>query len=126
MYTNSRQNYSSTVTSKEMYLIMMRILSITVILSNITICLSMVSLLQVLQQYQVVQLIRFILLHNGSKYNEAPTVTISGDGTGATATAYLANITLSGGSPTSSAVIRATVKEGEIRSVQDSKWWCKL
>ncbi len=55
---------------------------------------------------------------NGSKYNEAPTVTISGDGTGATATAYLANITLSGGSPTSSAVIRATVKEGEIRAVQ--------
>ena len=55
---------------------------------------------------------------NGSKYNEAPTVTISGDGTGATATAYLANITLSGGSPTASAVIRATVKEGEIRAVQ--------
>ena len=51
-----------------------------------------------------------------------PTVTITprtGDttGTGATATAYLANITLSGGSPTSSAVIRATVKEGQIRSV---------
>ena len=55
---------------------------------------------------------------NGSKYNEAPTVTIGGDGSGATATAYLANITLSGGSPTASAIIRATVKEGEIRSVQ--------
>ena len=54
---------------------------------------------------------------NGSKYNEAPTVTITGDGSGATATAYLANITLSGGSPTASAVIRATVKEGQIRSV---------
>ena len=54
---------------------------------------------------------------NGSKYNEAPTVTITGDGSGATATAYLANITLSGGSPTASAVIRATVKEGEIRAV---------
>ena len=56
--------------------------------------------------------------NNGTKYNEAPTVTIGGDGTGATATAYLANVTLSGGSPTSSAIIRATVKEGEIRSVQ--------
>jgi hypothetical protein len=54
----------------------------------------------------------------GSKYNEAPTVTITGDGTGATATAYLANITLSGGSPTKTAVIRSVVKEGEIRSVQ--------
>ena len=56
--------------------------------------------------------------NNGTKYNEAPTVTIGGDGTGATATAYLANVTLSGGSPTTSASIRATVKEGEIRSVQ--------
>ena len=55
---------------------------------------------------------------NGSKYNEAQTVTIAGDGSGATATAYLANITLSGGSPTASAIIRATVKEGEIRAVQ--------
>ena len=55
---------------------------------------------------------------NGSKYNEAPTVTFAGDGSGATGTAYLANITLSGGSPTESANIRATVKEGEIRSVQ--------
>jgi hypothetical protein len=54
---------------------------------------------------------------NGSKYNEAPTVTIAGDGTGATATAYLVNISISGGSPTSTAVIRGTVKEGEIRSV---------
>ena len=53
----------------------------------------------------------------GTKYNEAPTVTITGDGSGATATAYLANITLSGGSPTASAIIRATVKEGEIRAV---------
>ena len=61
--------------------------------------------------------------NNGSKYNEAPTVTISApvntsNGVQATATAYLANVTLSGGSPTSSAIIRATVKEGEIRSVQ--------
>ncbi len=55
---------------------------------------------------------------NGSKYNEAPTVTISGDGTGAAATAYLTNITLSGGTPTTQAVIRGTVKEGQIRSVQ--------
>ena len=55
--------------------------------------------------------------NNGTKYNEAPTVTIAGDGSGATATAYLANITLSGGSPTASAIIRATVKEGEIRAV---------
>ena len=58
------------------------------------------------------------ITNGGSKYNEAPTVTIGGDGTGATATAYLANVTLSGGSPTASAVIRTTVKEGEIRSVQ--------
>ena len=54
---------------------------------------------------------------NGSKYNETPAVTISGDGTGATAEAFMVNITVSGGSPTSSAVIRAIVKEGQIRSV---------
>ena len=60
---------------------------------------------------------------NGSKYNEAPTVTISAPlatstGTQATAEAFLVNITLSGGSPVSSAVIRGVVKEGEIRDVQ--------
>ena len=55
---------------------------------------------------------------NGSKYNETPTVTISGDGQDATAEAFLVNITLSGGSPVSSAVIRGVVKEGEIRDVQ--------
>ena len=54
---------------------------------------------------------------NGSKYNETPAVTITGDGTGATAEAFMVNITVSGGSPTASAVIRATVKEGQIRSV---------
>ena len=55
---------------------------------------------------------------NGSRYNETPTVTISGDGTGATAEAFLVNITLSGGSPVSSAIIRGIVKEGEIRDVK--------
>ena len=55
---------------------------------------------------------------NGSKYNQAPTVSITGDGIDAAATAYLTNITLTGGSPTSSAIIRGIVKEGEIRSVQ--------
>ncbi len=54
---------------------------------------------------------------NGSKYNETPLITITGDGTGATAEAFMVNITVSGGSPTASAVIRATVKEGQIRSV---------
>ena len=54
---------------------------------------------------------------NGSKYNEVPAITITGDGTGATAEAFLVNITVSGGSPVASAVIRATVKEGQIRSV---------
>ena len=54
---------------------------------------------------------------NGSKYNETPAITITGDGTGATAEAFLVNITVSGGSPTSSAVIRSVVKEGQIRSV---------
>ena len=54
---------------------------------------------------------------NGSSYNETPAVTITGDGTGATAEAFLVNITVSGGSPTASAVIRGTVKEGQIRSV---------
>ena len=54
---------------------------------------------------------------NGSKYNETPLITITGDGTGATAEAFMVNITVSGGSPTSSAVIRATVKEGQIRAV---------
>ena len=56
---------------------------------------------------------------NGSKYLEAPTVTIGGDGTGATASAYLINITVSGGSPTKSAVIRGTVKEGTLEICQD-------
>ena len=56
--------------------------------------------------------------NNGTKYTEAPTVTIGGDGNDATATAYLANVTLSGGSPVAQASIRATVKEGQIRSVQ--------
>ena len=54
---------------------------------------------------------------NGSKYNETPLITISGDGTDATAEAFMVNITVSGGSPTASAVIRATVKEGQIRAV---------
>ena len=54
---------------------------------------------------------------NGSSYNETPLITISGDGTGATAEAFMVNITVSSGSPTSSAVIRAVVKEGQIRSI---------
>ena len=54
---------------------------------------------------------------NGSSYNEVPTIAISGDGTGATAEAFLVNITVSGGSPITSAVIRAVVKEGQIRSI---------
>ena len=54
---------------------------------------------------------------NGSKYNETPLITISGDGTGATAEAFMVNITVSSGSPTSSAVIRSVVKEGQIRSI---------
>jgi hypothetical protein len=54
---------------------------------------------------------------NGSKYNETPAITITGDGTGATAEAFMVNITVSGGSPTSSAIIRSVVKEGQIRSV---------
>ena len=54
---------------------------------------------------------------NGSKYNEVPAITITGDGQDAAAEAFLVNITLSGGSPVASAVIRATVKEGQIRSV---------
>ena len=62
---------------------------------------------------------------NGSKYNEAPTVTITDPlvmhqqgNDDATAEAFLVNITLSGGSPVSSAVIRGVVKEGEIRDVK--------
>jgi len=54
---------------------------------------------------------------NGSKYNETPAITITGDGTGATAEAFMVNITVSGGSPTSSAIIRSVVKEGQIRSI---------
>ena len=57
------------------------------------------------------------ILDTGSKYNEVPAITITGDGQDATAEAFLVNITVSGGSPTASAVIRATVKEGQIRSV---------
>ena len=59
-----------------------------------------------------------VLLTNvGSAYMTAPTVTITGDGTGATATAYLATVTVTGGSPITSARIRATVINGEIRTV---------
>ena len=54
---------------------------------------------------------------NGSSYNETPLITITGDGTDATAEAFLVNITVSGGSPTASAVIRSVVKDGQIRSV---------
>jgi len=57
---------------------------------------------------------------NGSKYNETPIMTISAPaagGTQATAEAFMVNITVSGGSPTKSAVIRSVVKEGQIRSV---------
>ncbi len=54
---------------------------------------------------------------NGSKYNETPLITISGDGTGATAEAFMVNITVSSGSPISSAVIRSVVKDGQIRTV---------
>ena len=57
------------------------------------------------------------ILDTGSKYNEVPAITITGDGQDETAEAFLVNITVSGGSPTASAVIRATVKEGQIRSV---------
>jgi hypothetical protein len=60
---------------------------------------------------------KIFISDNGSKYNEAPAITISGDGQDATAEAFLVNITLSGGSPVASAVIRATIKEGQIRSV---------
>ena len=59
-----------------------------------------------------------LVTDTGSKYNLAPTVTISGDGSNATATAYLINLTISGGSPLTSAVIRGTVKEGQLRSVR--------
>ena len=57
------------------------------------------------------------ILDTGSKYNEVPAITITGDGQDATAEAFLVNITVSGGSPTASAVIRGTVKEGQIRDV---------
>ena len=63
------------------------------------------------------QLEQVLLTNVGSAYMSPPTVTIIGDGTGATATAYLATVTLTGGSPTTTAKIRATVLNGEIRSV---------
>ena len=58
------------------------------------------------------------LTDGGSKYQEAPTMTITGDGNGAAAEAFLINITVSGGSPLTSAVIRGTVKDGSLRSVR--------
>lgn len=58
-----------------------------------------------------------LITNSGSSYMEAPTVTISGDGNGATAKAYLATVTLTGGTPIRQAKIRATVKDGEIRAV---------
>jgi len=63
------------------------------------------------------ELTNIFISDNGSKYNEAPAITITGDGQDAKAEAFLVNITVSGGSPVASAVIRATVKEGQIRSV---------
>ena len=62
-------------------------------------------------------LTNIFITNNGSSYNETPSITITGDGQDATAEAFLVNITLSGGSPTKSAVIRGVVKEGQIRSV---------
>ena len=58
-----------------------------------------------------------LITNSGSSYMEAPTVTISGNGNGATAKAYLATVTLTGGTPIRQAKIRATVKDGEIRAV---------
>ena len=59
-----------------------------------------------------------VLLTNvGSDYMSPPTVTIDGDGTGATAVAFLATVTITGGTPVKPAVIRANVLNGEIRSV---------
>ena len=62
-------------------------------------------------------LTNIFITNNGSSYNETPSITITGDGQDAAAEAFLVNITLSGGSPTKSAVIRGVVKEGQIRSV---------
>ena len=62
-------------------------------------------------------LTNIFITDNGTSYNETPLITITGDGQDATAEAFLVNITLSGGSPTKSAVIRGVVKEGQIRSV---------
>ena len=62
-------------------------------------------------------LTNIFITDNGTSYNETPTITITGDGQDAAASAFMANITISGGSPTKSAVIRSTVKDGQIRSV---------
>ena len=62
-------------------------------------------------------LTNIFITENGTSYNETPTITITGDGQDAAASAFMANITISGGSPTKSAVIRSTVKDGQIRSV---------
>ena len=57
------------------------------------------------------------ITNNGSKYNETPAITISGNGSNAAATAFMTNITVSGGSPTKSAVIRGIVNQGQLMSV---------
>ena len=62
-------------------------------------------------------LTNIFITENGTSYNETPTITITGDGQDAAASAFMANITISGGSPTKSAVIRSTVKDGQVRSV---------
>tara|TARA_B100000965_G_scaffold210064_1_gene175561 strand:+ start:290 stop:1621 length:1332 start_codon:yes stop_codon:yes gene_type:complete len=63
------------------------------------------------------ELTNIFITDNGSSYNETPLITITGDGQDAAAEAFMANITVSGGSPTKSAVIRSVVKDGQIRSV---------
>ena len=55
-----------------------------------------------------------IVTTNGSKYNFTPTVTVSGDGTGATAHAEMIVVNVGGSIPITPAVLDPTVKNGKM------------
>ena len=55
-----------------------------------------------------------IVTTNGSKYNFTPTVTVTGDGTGATAHAEMIVVNVGGSIPITPAVLDPTVKDGKM------------
>ena len=58
-----------------------------------------------------------IVTTNGSRYNFTPTVTVNGDGTGATVRADMIGVSVGGSTPVKPAVLIPVVKEGKLNSL---------